>query len=101
MAITKMREGVCGKCGSEDIEYGAMEPDGESIYYESECNSCGAFMHEWYLLKYDGTDVMCEDEEHASIEYLQEGDVILNDRTKEQVRHPNKFNERETNGKES
>ena len=30
MAITKMREGVCGKCGSEDIEYGAMEPDGES-----------------------------------------------------------------------
>ena len=55
----------------------------------------------YYLLKYDGTDVMCEDEEHASIEYLQEGDVILNDRTKEQVRHPNKFNERETNGKES
>tara|TARA_Y100000004_G_scaffold173890_1_gene212150 strand:+ start:445 stop:702 length:258 start_codon:yes stop_codon:yes gene_type:complete len=82
MAITKMREGVCGKCGSEDIEYGTMIPEGEGLYYESQCNDCGAFMHEWYEMKYEGTDVMLEDDEDqfASVEYLQEGDVILNER---------------------
>ena len=82
MAITKMREGVCGKCGSEDIEYGTMIPEGEGLYYESQCNDCGAFMHEWYEMKYEGTDVMLEDDEDqfASVEYLQEGDVILDER---------------------
>ena len=82
MAITKMREGVCGKCGSEDIEYGTMIPEGEGLYYESQCNECGAFMHEWYEMKYEGTDVMLEDDEDqfASVEYLQEGDVILDER---------------------
>tara|TARA_B100002019_G_C21069825_1_gene498431 strand:+ start:301 stop:558 length:258 start_codon:yes stop_codon:yes gene_type:complete len=82
MAITKMREGICGKCGSEDIEYGTMIPEGEGLYYESQCNDCGAFMHEWYEMKYEGTDVMLEDDEDqfASVEYLQEGDVILNER---------------------
>ena len=84
MAITKMREGICGKCGSEDIEYGTMIPEGEGLYYESQCNDCGAFMHEWYEMKYDGTDVMLEDDEDqfASVEYLQEGDVILDERSK-------------------
>ena len=82
MAITKMREGICGKCGSEDIEYGTMIPEGEGLYYESQCNDCGAFMHEWYEMKYEGTDVMLEDDEDqfASVEYLQEGDVILDER---------------------
>ena len=85
MAITKMREGVCGKCGSEDIEYGTMIPEGEGLYYESQCNECGAFMHEWYEMKYEGTDVMLEDDEDqfASVEYLQEGDVILDERSKD------------------
>ena len=77
-----MREGICGKCGSEDIEYGTMIPEGEGLYYESQCNDCGAFMHEWYEMKYEGTDVMLEDDEDqfASVEYLQEGDVILDER---------------------
>ena len=85
MAITKMREGVCGKCGSEDIEYGTMIPEGEGLYYESQCNDCGAYMHEWYEMKYEGTDVMLEDDEDqfASVEYLQEGDVILDERSKD------------------
>tara|TARA_Y100001972_G_scaffold114007_1_gene149253 strand:+ start:908 stop:1168 length:261 start_codon:yes stop_codon:yes gene_type:complete len=81
-AKTKMFEGVCGKCGSEDIDYGTLIPEGESLYYESQCNECGVFMHEWYDLTYSGTDVMIEDDEDkfASVEYLQEGDVILNER---------------------
>ena len=81
-AKTKIHEGVCGKCGSEDIEYGTMIPEGEGLYYESQCNDCGAFMHEWYEMKYEGTDVMLEDDEDqfASVEYLQEGDVILDER---------------------
>ncbi len=85
MAITKMREGICGKCGSEDIEYGTMIPEGEGLYQESTCNECGACMHEWYEMKYDGTDVMLEDDEDqfASVEYLQEGDVILDERSKD------------------
>ncbi len=61
-----------------------MIPEGEGLYYESECNECGAFMHEWYEMKYEGTDVMLEDDEEqfASVEYLQEGDEILDDREK-------------------
>lgn len=88
MSIQKLQMGMCGKCGSDDVNYGTMIPEGESVYYEMDCNECGACMHEWYQMKFDGVDVMCEDEEHASIEYLQEGDTILNDRTKEEVRHP-------------
>ena len=79
---TKVTQGVCGKCGSEDLEYGSMEVDHESVYYEMECNDCGAWMHEWYDLTYSGTDVMLEDDEDkfASVEYLQEGDTILDER---------------------
>ena len=81
--ITKAGEGICGKCGSDDLEYGAMIPEGHGCYYETTCNTCGVYMHEWYEMKFDGTDVMCEDDEFATIEYLQEGDTILNERSKD------------------
>jgi len=53
------------------------------MYYEMDCNDCGACMHEWYELKYTGTDVMLEDDEGGEIEYLNEGDIILDERSKD------------------
>ena len=81
----KMEMGICGKCGSDDVNYGTMIPEGEGLYYEMDCNQCGAWMHEWYSMTYDGTDVMVEDDEDhfASVEYLLEGDTILDERSKD------------------
>ncbi len=83
----KMEMGICGKCGSDDVNYGVMIPEGEGLYYEMDCGQCGAWMHEWYSMTYDGTDVMVEEEEDdgqfASVEYLQEGDTILDERSKD------------------
>ena len=76
--------GKCGKCGSDDVHYGHSEfADGDSLYYEMDCGDCGASMHEWYELKFVGTDVMIEDDEGGQIEYLNEGDVILDERGEE------------------
>ena len=77
---TKAGMGICGKCGSDNVDYGSMIPEGEGCYYEMECKDCGVYMHEWYRMEFDGVDVMCEDDFHATIEFLQEGDTILDER---------------------
>ena len=77
----KVEMGRCAKCGSDDVNYGNMEPDGESLYYEMDCNQCGAWMHEWYKLEFDGIDVMIEDTDvgFADVEYLKPGDTVLDE----------------------
>jgi len=40
--------GVCPKCGSGDLDYGALESIDMMIYYEYECESCGHDGKEWY-----------------------------------------------------
>ena len=81
--IQKVDQGMCAKCGSTDVDYGHMELDAESVYYEMSCNDCGVSMHEWYDLTYSGTDVMSEDDDGGEIEFLQEGDTILDERGKD------------------
>lgn len=54
--------GECGKCKSVNLDYGDLESEGESIYYEFECEDCGAKGREYYDLEYSKT-VMNEEGE--------------------------------------
>ena len=54
--------GICGKCGSEDIDYGGSEIVDDSLSYLFHCNKCGADGTEWYDLTYSET-IMEEDDE--------------------------------------
>ena len=47
--------GKCGNCGSEDIEYGDLNCEGEAIYYEYVCNKCEKEGQEWYETTYSET----------------------------------------------
>ena len=48
----KVCQGKCPKCGSENLEWGNTEIDGEGLGYEFECNDCGCQGTEWYSLTY-------------------------------------------------
>ena len=47
--------GRCSVCGSDMVEYGSSEHDGDSIGYEISCSSCGAQGMEWYDVVYSET----------------------------------------------
>jgi len=46
--------GCCPYCGSEDIDYDALELEGESLYFPATCNECGNEFNEWYELEFSG-----------------------------------------------
>ena len=50
-------EGKCGSCGSEDIEYGDLEAEDNSIFYEITCNKCDKSGKEYYGTEYSETYV--------------------------------------------
>jgi predicted nucleic-acid-binding Zn-ribbon protein len=60
MENTKCNRGKCPKCGSENLEWGNTEIDGEGLGYEFECNDCGCQGTEWYNLTYVETIVKTE-----------------------------------------
>lgn len=53
--MVKECEGCCPECGSEYIDYGDTELDGNSLGYKFECLDCGAKCIEWYSLSYAET----------------------------------------------
>ena len=58
----KYGQGYCGNCGSRDVDYGAIELEGESAYFPFSCLKCKERGQEWYSLTYEET-WMEEDEE--------------------------------------
>jgi hypothetical protein len=42
--------GRCPECGSEDVEAGRTEFDGDTAWTEVECNDCGCEWHDVYHL---------------------------------------------------
>lgn len=48
------QQGVCPVCDSKNINYGAMEVDGEGVCYPAQCEDCGATFHECYDLVFAG-----------------------------------------------
>ena len=53
-------EGVCPKCGSNDLDYGAIEISGNSVYYPWTCEHCGCVGEEYYDLMFAGHNVDTE-----------------------------------------
>jgi DNA-directed RNA polymerase subunit M/transcription elongation factor TFIIS len=51
----KTKQGICPKCGSEDLCYGDTELEGESMGYKFTCNDCENDFIEWYNLEYSET----------------------------------------------
>jgi predicted RNA-binding Zn-ribbon protein involved in translation (DUF1610 family) len=47
--------GKCPKCGHEELEYGDLEPEDESIFYEVSCPECGFSGKEYYKTEYTET----------------------------------------------
>lgn len=48
-------QGQCPYCNSNDLDYGAMEPEDDGlVYYPWKCNCCGGEGEEWYELNFIG-----------------------------------------------
>ena len=47
-----MTEGICFACGSDELNYDALEVDGEFVYYPWTCKKCGAQGEENYKLSF-------------------------------------------------
>ena len=48
--------GICPNCGSDAIEFGEIELDGECVWYPAECQDCGHTYRECYELSFIGTE---------------------------------------------
>lgn len=51
---SQVEQGVCPNCGSDALDYGAMELGicGDTIYYPYECEKCGTSGNEHYSLNF-------------------------------------------------
>ena len=48
--MTEQSQGNCPKCGSDELEYGSTEIEGDSLGYEFTCSKCGIQGVEWYYV---------------------------------------------------
>lgn len=48
------KQGKCPKCNKDDLDYGSLEIEDDSIYYPYTCNDCGLKGREWYNLYFIG-----------------------------------------------
>ena len=60
--VIKMEEGKCPKCGNYNLDYEALEIEGNSIYYPWTCPDCGASGKEWYDLTFSEQELECDEE---------------------------------------
>jgi len=58
MTDTAHIEGECPRCGSENLEYGAMERQDGMVFWPVTCNDCGAELREWWSLEFDDWEVV-------------------------------------------
>jgi len=54
-----MEAGICPCCGSDDLQYDAIEVH-EWVYYPFTCNSCGCRGQENYALTFDDHTIIEE-----------------------------------------
>ena len=69
--------GDCPVCGGRDMDYRALELEGEMSYYPWTCNLCGATGEEWYSMEFAGHNVDMETEGLVEVEpYIGVGGKI-------------------------
>lgn len=66
MKLKSNEVGVCPFCGGTNLDYDAIEFDGEMCYYPYKCRECGHEGEEWYEISFIGHNII--DENNASIE---------------------------------
>lgn len=54
-SVSKKCMGLCPNCNSGNLDYGPIEPNGESIFYPFTCEDCGTKGKEYYSLEYSET----------------------------------------------
>ena len=61
MKVKSNNQGICPFCGESNLEYGAVEFEGEMCYFPWECLTCKHKGEEWYSLEFIGHNVIDED----------------------------------------
>jgi hypothetical protein len=52
--------GICPVCGSDNLEWGDDEKEGEHLFYEFTCGDCNSSGSELYRMEYIDTEVKAE-----------------------------------------
>ena len=52
MGANRNKQGLCGHCKSENIDYDSAKHNGDYVEYKYECNDCGSQGSEYYDLKF-------------------------------------------------
>ena len=63
-------EGKCPFCGSNDLDYGVMEPEDDMVYYPWTCSDCGKHGEEWYSMRFTGHNVEDENGDMVDVDDL-------------------------------
>lgn len=56
-------KGICPNCKEHSLNYGAIELEGEAVYFPYECKDCGLQGEEWYSLEFLGHNIYNEEGE--------------------------------------
>lgn len=60
----KNEMGYCPKCKEQNLEYGAIELEGDyGAYFPYKCNNCGLEGEEWYSMEFVGHNIYDENGE--------------------------------------
>lgn len=71
VGVIATEPGVCPYCGSDDVEYGTIDIDGDVLWYENQCNSCKEWFNEYYKLEFIGSRT---DSANPFMEEVDDGD---------------------------
>lgn len=65
------RQGYCPICHSNDLEYEAMQLEGDMAYYPYICSNCHSRGEEWYYMQFNGHNIETEvDGNIEEVEYV-------------------------------
>lgn len=63
MEFKSNKAGICPFCGSEELEYRAIELEGEMCYFPWTCPNCKHEGEEWYSLEFTGHNIIDDNNE--------------------------------------
>ena len=55
------KQGICPMCKSTNLDYEAVEFEGDMCYFPYKCKDCNTEGEEWYNLTFTGHNLITED----------------------------------------
>ena len=52
MKVKSNKQGICPFCGESNLEYGAVQVEGEMCYFPWQCLECKHEGEEWYSMEF-------------------------------------------------